>query len=189
MARDGALDDLAVGRRVALRVDQPDAPWRDALERLDLVLHQRDERADDQREVGAHERRQLVAERLARAGGHDHQHVAVGERRLHGLGLAAPEALEAEQLAQRALGVGRARDGFRRWRAEAGECEDGFHRPPDHSGALGGSWRVQEFRYTRASGSACSKVSLVCDSPVFSSGYSPVKQASQWVARSPSMAS
>ena len=60
-------------------------PGRDALQRLDLVLHQRDERRDDEREVRAHERGQLVAERLARAGGHDDEHVAARERRLHRL--------------------------------------------------------------------------------------------------------
>ena len=46
-------------------------------QRLDLVLHQRHQRRDHDREVVAHQRRQLVAERLARAGGHDHQHVAI----------------------------------------------------------------------------------------------------------------
>ena len=56
-------------------------PGRDALERLDLVLHQRDERRDHEREVRAHERGQLVAERLARAGGHDDEHVAARRRR------------------------------------------------------------------------------------------------------------
>ena len=40
-----------------------------------------------------------------------------------GLGLAAAEAGEAEQLAQRALGVGRARDRLGRRRAEAGQGE------------------------------------------------------------------
>ena len=77
-----------------------DAPGRDALERLDLVLHQRDERRDDQRQVRPHQRRELVAERLARAGGHDDEHVAAGERGLHRLALAGAEAGEAEQLAQ-----------------------------------------------------------------------------------------
>ena len=81
-ARHGALDGRAVGGRVLLRVDERHHARRGALERLDLVLHQRDERRDDQRQVGAHQRRQLVAERLARAGGHHDQHVAPGERGL-----------------------------------------------------------------------------------------------------------
>ena len=41
--------------------------------------------------------------------------------------------------------------------------------------------------YARASGS--SNASLACDSPVFASGYSPEKQASQCVSRVPPIAS
>ena len=66
-------------RRVLLGVDERDRPGARALERLDLVLHQRDERRDDERQVVAHQRRQLVAERLARAGRHDDEHVAAGD--------------------------------------------------------------------------------------------------------------
>ena len=84
----GALERPAVGRRVLLGVDQADVAGRDPLDRLHLVLHQRDQRRDDDREVGPHERRQLVAERLARAGRHDHQHVATVHRRLDRLALA-----------------------------------------------------------------------------------------------------
>ena len=127
------LDRAPVRRGVALGVDERDAAGRHALERLDLVLHQRHQRRDHQREVRAHQRGQLVAERLARAGRHHHEHVAIRERGADRLGLAAAERGEAEQLAQRALGVGRARDGLRRRRAEAGQGEDGggFHGPPD----------------------------------------------------------
>ena len=98
------LDRAPVGRGVALRVDERDAPRRDALERLDLVLHQRDQRRDDERQVGPHQRRQLVAERLARARRHHHEHVAARERGRDRLRLAAAEGREAEQLVQRALG-------------------------------------------------------------------------------------
>ena len=73
-----AVDRRAVRRRVLLRVDERDLAGRDALERLHLVLHQRDERRDHQREVGPHQRGQLVAERLARARRHDDEHVAPG---------------------------------------------------------------------------------------------------------------
>ena len=41
----------------------------------DLVFHQGDQRADHQRGAAARDARQLVAERLAGAGGHDQQHV------------------------------------------------------------------------------------------------------------------
>ena len=44
---------------------------------------------------------QLVAERLARAGGHDHEHVAARQRRLARLALARPEVGEAEELVER----------------------------------------------------------------------------------------
>ena len=46
------LDHAPVGRGVALRVDEPDAARRHALERLDLVLHQRHQRRDHERQVG-----------------------------------------------------------------------------------------------------------------------------------------
>ena len=78
---------------VELMQRRRDAP---GLELLHLVLHQRDERRDDQRQPLQHHRRQLVAEALARAGGHHHHHVAPGEHRVHHLGLARPEGGESE---------------------------------------------------------------------------------------------
>ena len=91
VARHRLLDRAAVGRGVALRVDERDAARRHALERLDLVLHQRHQRRDHERQVGPHQRRQLVAERLARARRHHHEHVAVRERGADRLRLAAAE--------------------------------------------------------------------------------------------------
>ena len=88
-----------------------------ALERLDLVLHERDERRDDEREVVAQQRGELVAERLAGAGGHDHEQVAVSQRGVDRLGLAGPEGAEAEVLAQSGEGA--------------------IHGGDDHSAALG----------------------------------------------------
>ena len=65
-------------------------------ERCHLVLHQGDERRDDERGALAQQRRQLVAERLAAAGGHQHQRVAaagdVGDDRFLGAAeFAVPE--------------------------------------------------------------------------------------------------
>ena len=57
------------------------APAR--LQRLDLVLHQRDERRDDDRQVVADQRGQLVAERLARAGRHHDERVAPASAASH----------------------------------------------------------------------------------------------------------
>jgi hypothetical protein len=108
LARSGALDGGAVGGRILLRVDERRAAGRDAPERLDLILHERHQRGDHERQVFAHEGGQLVAERLARAGGHDDEDVARRARAGHGgdrLGLAAAELLEAEVLAQRAAGI------------------------------------------------------------------------------------
>ena len=45
-------------------------------ERRHLVLHQRDQRRHDDARARAHQRRDLVTERLACAGGHQHQRVA-----------------------------------------------------------------------------------------------------------------
>ena len=45
-------------------------------QRIHLVLHQRDEWRDDHRDAVAEQGRDLVAERLAPAGGHDHESVA-----------------------------------------------------------------------------------------------------------------
>ena len=44
-----------------------------------LILHQRDQRRDDERDARQLERGQLIAERLARAGRHDRERVDAGE--------------------------------------------------------------------------------------------------------------
>src|SRR5262249_24789935 len=69
-----------------------------AAEAVGLVLHQRDERRDDEGGGGAAQLEgwQLVAEALAGAGGHDDQDVASGDGGSDGLGLAGAEALEPE---------------------------------------------------------------------------------------------
>ena len=48
-------------------------------QRVDLVLHQRDERRDDDAGAGPHHGGELVAQRLAAAGGHEHERVAAGD--------------------------------------------------------------------------------------------------------------
>ena len=99
-----AVQHGAVGLGVLLGVDERDRAADAPLERLDLVLHVRDERRDDDREVRAHERGQLVAERLPGAGRHDDEHVAAGEGARHRLRLTGAEIVEAEELAQGAAG-------------------------------------------------------------------------------------
>ena len=77
-----------------------------SLELVDLVLHQGDEGRDDDggaRQLGA---RELVAERLAGAGGHDGQGVLPLEDRADHLFLPLPESAEAEGTPQGAAEVG-----------------------------------------------------------------------------------
>ena len=66
---------------------------------VDLVLHQRDQRRDDQRHAVEQQRRQLVAERLAAAGREHRQRAAPGQQRLDHLGLAGPEASKPKRSA------------------------------------------------------------------------------------------
>ena len=67
-------------------------------QRVHLVLHQRDERRDDQccTTLGQ-KRRELVAERLAAAGGQDSQHVLAAHDASDGLQLAGQQCLEAKE--------------------------------------------------------------------------------------------
>jgi hypothetical protein len=92
VAAHGRGDRLVVRGRVLLGVDERHPARRALAQHLDLVLHERHERRDHEREVVAHERGKLVGQRLAGARGHHHEHVAVGERRPHGLLLAGRKA-------------------------------------------------------------------------------------------------
>jgi uncharacterized membrane protein YhaH (DUF805 family) len=78
------------------------------LERAHLVLHQGDQRADDQGDAAAsavaHDRRYLVGQALAAAGGHQHQRVAAADHVFDDLALQTAEAVVAEDLAQHARG-------------------------------------------------------------------------------------
>ena len=67
---------------------------------VDLILHQRDQRREDERRLGPQHRRELVGERLARAGGHQRERVAALDGRAHDLLLAGPELVEPEQSSQ-----------------------------------------------------------------------------------------
>ena len=78
------------------------------LERADLVLHQRDQRADDDGDAlfapMARDRRHLVAQALAAAGGHQHQRVATADHVVDDLGLRAAERAVAEDFVQDDVG-------------------------------------------------------------------------------------
>ena len=79
-----------------------------------LVAHQGDERRDDDGQVVAGERGQLVAEALAAAGRHHDERVAAVERGLDRVALARAEGGEAEQREQ-LLGRGVDRRAGRGW--------------------------------------------------------------------------
>src|SRR5262249_2103283 len=102
--------ELLLGGLRAVDLDGGDAA---GLERIDLVLHQGDERADDDGGVAAQDGGGLVAERLAAAGGQDHDRVAAVEDGAHGPfpqrpeGVVAPvtfdDAFEAVEVVRRGL--------------------------------------------------------------------------------------
>ena len=72
---------------------------------VDLVLHEGDQRADDQRDPGQKQGGQLVAEALAAAGRHHAEDVAAVQHLLDDLALAGAELLQAELIAERPLQV------------------------------------------------------------------------------------
>jgi hypothetical protein len=95
-------ETVADGRPLVLRHAPVDRRGRvaDRLQRIDLVLHQGDERRDH--DVGRlpDQRRQLVAEALAPSRRHDDERVAAGEGRRDRLGLQRPEPVEAPPAAE-----------------------------------------------------------------------------------------
>ena len=69
-------------------------------QRRHLVVHQRDQRRHDHRGAGAAQRRHLVADALAAAGGHQHQRVAAGHHVVDHLLLLAAKGRKAEHAPQ-----------------------------------------------------------------------------------------
>ncbi len=92
--QEGGLD-LAPFARVLGGVQEP-GPDAERPQGVHLVLHQRDERRDDHAGALAHQRGDLVAQRLAAAGRHQHERVAAGDDVVDDLPLRAPERLVAE---------------------------------------------------------------------------------------------
>ena len=76
------------------RAVEPHGRDADPGEAIHLVLHQGDERRDDDRQAVADDGRRLVAERLAAAGRHDDERIAAGEHRMHRLVLQRPQRAE-----------------------------------------------------------------------------------------------
>ena len=71
---------------------------------VDLVLHEADQRRDDDAHAGPHDGRDLEAERLAAAGGHEHEGVAAVDQVLDDLLLVGAELAKAEDVAQHGRG-------------------------------------------------------------------------------------
>ena len=94
----GEVDKAAV--LLARREGRVDVVGGDArtLQRLHLVLHERDQRRDDER-AADFERGQHVAQALAATRGHNPEHVAIREA-IEYLGLAGPEVRVSEALLQ-----------------------------------------------------------------------------------------
>ena len=86
--RPAALD------RLLRRVEEP-GPHAERRQGVDLVLHERDQRGDDHAGARAHERGDLVAQRLAAAGRHEHEGVAAAHDGVDDLGLLAAERVVA----------------------------------------------------------------------------------------------
>ena len=72
--------------------------------RVDLILHQRDQRRDDDRETVAGDRRRLEAERLAAAGRQHEQRIAAGQHGLHRFALQRTERVVAPGTCSRMRG-------------------------------------------------------------------------------------
>ena len=71
----------------------------------DLVVHQRDQRRDDERRARPRYRRHLVAKRLARASRHDRKRVLARHDAAYHLRLNAAEILKAEGVAENGMGI------------------------------------------------------------------------------------
>ena len=70
------------------------------VQRLDLVVHERDERRHHDADTGTHQRRQLIAQRLAATGRHEHDGVGPRDRTVDDRLLRPAERGEPEHLPQ-----------------------------------------------------------------------------------------
>jgi len=82
-------------------------------QRRDLIMHERDQRRDDDARTRPQQRRKLVAQRLAAAGRHQHQRVAAcGDMRDDGCLLTAKGEVAVDALKQGKRGIGHRRVGL-----------------------------------------------------------------------------
>ena len=90
---------------VERRIEQRRAK-AEPLERIHLVLHQRDERRQDQHRAAEQLGRNLKRQRLAGAGRHQADAVATSQHGVDDLALTGPERLVAEERLEDLLGIG-----------------------------------------------------------------------------------
>ncbi len=126
------LDEARLPKPLRRRVDEPLPPGRDLGEPrsgllrrkrrvherrgrrhrrgqlVDLVLHQRDQRREDEGRLGAQHRRELVRERLAGTGRHQCERVATFDGSANDLFLTGTKRVEAEELAEGERQIGQA---------------------------------------------------------------------------------
>ncbi len=103
-AEERLLDRLPLVR--VLRRVEESGPHPEGGQRVHLVLHQRDEGRDDDARAFSDQRRDLVAERLAAAGRHQHEGVAAADDLLDDLLLLTAEGAVAEHAVQYLQSVG-----------------------------------------------------------------------------------
>ena len=75
------------------------------MQSVHLILHQGDQRRDNQRRATQHHRRQLIAERFAAAGGHDNDGILPFQDSAYDFRLTGAKTIEAEMLAQGNEGI------------------------------------------------------------------------------------
>ena len=163
--RAEGLDERGVPKPLRRGVEQSCAPGRDVLDAarrlvgierrvderrrgrdlgrqlVDLVLHQRDQGREDECRLGPQHRRQLVGERLARAGRHQRERVATLDGGADDLLLAGPEVGEAEELLKAGSQVGHANECTGRIGTDM--CDSGIGMSPP---ALSGEHPVSVLR-------------------------------------------
>ncbi|MCY1436014.1 hypothetical protein D9M71_521280 [compost metagenome] len=104
LATTQAIGDVPLGFR-AQRGIQCGGRNAQLVEGGDLVFHQRDQRRNHHRQPLAQQRRDLEAQRLATAGGHQHQSIAAAGHALDDPRLIATEGVVTENVFEDALGL------------------------------------------------------------------------------------
>ena len=101
---DQVAGDGSRFRRVDFRMQRAGVDT-DLTKRRHLVVHQRDQRRDDDRGAGTAQRRHLIADALAATGRHQHKGVAASHHMVDCRILLAAKAGKTENLAQHLRGI------------------------------------------------------------------------------------